>query len=83
VLQFSALYCILYYVAIAVAVVKTTLIYPATPTHIEKYRFHERFVLRETRHDYETITLPYIQEHQPSLQVRGLPVPAKRLPVGV
>ncbi|MFH4975587.1 hypothetical protein AB6A40_002296 [Gnathostoma spinigerum] len=47
---------------------KATLINPCTEKHINKYREQERFILHETSHDYQTITLPYISSNQLSIE---------------
>ena len=52
--------------------IKSTLIYPATETHIAKYSQQEVFLVRETAEDYRAITLPYIESSQFSTQVRKL-----------
>uniref|UniRef100_A0A0M3I2R8 m7GpppX diphosphatase n=1 Tax=Ascaris lumbricoides TaxID=6252 RepID=A0A0M3I2R8_ASCLU len=49
--------------------VKSTLIYPCNEKHIAKYRDQKRFIINETPEDYRTITLPYIQRNQMSLEV--------------
>ena len=48
---------------------KSTLIYPATEKHIEKYSQHEVYIVHETPKDYKNITLPYIKENAFSAQV--------------
>lgn len=48
--------------------VKSTLIYPCNEKHIAKYRDQKRFIINETPEDYRTITLPYIQRNQMSLE---------------
>ena len=47
---------------------KSTLIYPASEKHIEKYRRQESHLIRETAEDYEHITRPYIESTQFSTQ---------------
>ncbi|XP_030374012.1 m7GpppX diphosphatase [Scaptodrosophila lebanonensis] len=47
--------------------VKCTVIYPATEKHIEKYSICHKYVICETPDLYETVTLPYIEESQFSL----------------
>ncbi|XP_077967395.1 m7GpppX diphosphatase-like [Styela clava] len=42
--------------------IKTTVIYPATTKHIEKYTKQEVEVIEETGDDYKQITLPYLKE---------------------
>ncbi|KAK7921768.1 hypothetical protein WMY93_008670 [Mugilogobius chulae] len=48
--------------------IKTTVVFPATQKHIQKYRRQESFLLEETAEDYLSITLPFIQEQRFSLQ---------------
>lgn len=50
-------------------VVKTTIIYPATDSHIVKHSTQEVFIFDETPDDYEQKTLPYILAEQFSLDV--------------
>lgn len=40
---------------------KVNLIYPATETHVEKYRKQKRRIIRETPEKYEKYVVPYIQ----------------------
>ncbi|KAH8359975.1 hypothetical protein KR093_009847 [Drosophila rubida] len=47
--------------------VKSTVIYPATDKHIEKYSICQKYLINETPDLYETITLPYITSSQFSL----------------
>lgn len=35
---------------------------PATEKHISKYKHQESFFVEETKKDYETITLPFIED---------------------
>ncbi|EDV43778.1 uncharacterized protein Dana_GF18649 [Drosophila ananassae] len=48
--------------------VKSTVIYPATDKHIEKYSICQKYLIRETPELYEKITLPYLTESQFSLE---------------
>ncbi|XP_017110207.2 m7GpppX diphosphatase [Drosophila bipectinata] len=48
--------------------VKSTVIYPATDKHIEKYSICQKYLIRETPELYEKITLPYLKESQFSLE---------------
>ncbi|KAH8268111.1 hypothetical protein KR026_000108 [Drosophila bipectinata] len=48
--------------------VKSTVIYPATEKHIEKYSICQKYLIRETPELYEKITLPYLKESQFSLE---------------
>ncbi|ALC46760.1 CG2091 [Drosophila busckii] len=47
--------------------VKSTVIYPATDKHVEKYSVCQKYLINETPDLYETITLPYISSSQFSL----------------
>ncbi|XP_068596544.1 m7GpppX diphosphatase [Brachionichthys hirsutus] len=40
--------------------IKTTLVWPATKKHVNKFKHQESFLVEETKEDYSTITLPYI-----------------------
>ena len=51
------------------AVVRSTLIYPATDKHVQKYRKQKRFVFVETPDLYENVIKPFIKENQFSTQV--------------
>lgn len=53
--------------------IKTTVVCPATQKHIKKYQRQESFLVEETEQDYESITLPYVQQQSFSLQVRTAP----------
>merc|ERR550532_1308978 len=48
--------------------IKTTLIHPATEKHIAKYTSQEMFLVEETAEDYQTITLPHIEEQNFSIK---------------
>ncbi|SPP83154.1 m7GpppX diphosphatase [Drosophila guanche] len=48
--------------------VKSTVIYPATDKHVEKYSICQKYLIRETPDLYESTTLPYINESQFSLE---------------
>ena len=48
--------------------VKTTVIYPATEKHIEKYSIRQRYLITETPALYENLTLPHIESSQFSLE---------------
>ncbi|XP_054157236.1 m7GpppX diphosphatase-like, partial [Oppia nitens] len=48
--------------------IKTTIIHPASDQHIHKYLRQEMRVVRETAELYRTVTEPYIQSRQLSLQ---------------
>ncbi|XP_060645291.1 m7GpppX diphosphatase [Drosophila nasuta] len=47
--------------------VKSTVIYPATDKHVEKYSICQKYLINETPDLYATITLPYITSSQFSL----------------
>ena len=49
---------------------KSTVIYPATAKHLEKYSAQDVHFIYETPSDYQTITLPFIEEQSFSIQVR-------------
>uniref|UniRef100_A0A8D8VZX4 m7GpppX diphosphatase n=1 Tax=Cacopsylla melanoneura TaxID=428564 RepID=A0A8D8VZX4_9HEMI len=48
--------------------IKTTLVYPATAKHIQKYERKTVHIVEETAKTYKTITLPYILSEQFSVQ---------------
>ncbi|KAL9872289.1 m7GpppX diphosphatase-like [Glossina fuscipes fuscipes] len=48
--------------------VKTTVIYPASQKHIEKYTVCQKYIISESPELYEEITLPYISTSQHSLE---------------
>ena len=48
---------------------KSTVIYPATAKHLEKYSAQDVHFIYETPSDYETITLPFIEGQSFSIQV--------------
>eukprot|EP00057_Strongylocentrotus_purpuratus_P002541 XP_003724720.1 PREDICTED: m7GpppX diphosphatase isoform X1 [Strongylocentrotus purpuratus] len=48
--------------------IKTTLIYPATEKHIQKYSAQDVHLINESYQDYKNITLPYIEEKQFNIQ---------------
>ncbi|EDW97785.1 m7GpppX diphosphatase [Drosophila yakuba] len=48
--------------------VKSTVIYPATEKHIEKYSVSQKYLIRETPDLYQRKTLPYITSSQFSLE---------------
>ncbi|XP_033164651.1 m7GpppX diphosphatase [Drosophila mauritiana] len=48
--------------------VKSTVIYPATEKHIEKYSVSQKYLIRETPDLYQRITLPYLTSSQFSLE---------------
>ncbi|EDV29254.1 m7GpppX diphosphatase [Trichoplax sp. H2] len=47
---------------------KSTVIYPATEKHINKYSDHQFYLLQETPNDYRNITLPFIEKNAFSAQ---------------
>lgn len=47
---------------------KVTIIYPATEKHIAKYSAHARYLVEETASDYQSVTLPHLQQEQLSLE---------------
>ncbi|KAF3693578.1 m7GpppX diphosphatase [Channa argus] len=48
--------------------IKTTVVCPATEKHVNKYKHQESFLVEEAWEDYQSITLPYIQEQSFSVQ---------------
>ncbi|KAK4809400.1 hypothetical protein QYF61_009655 [Mycteria americana] len=48
--------------------IKTTVVYPATEKHLQKYLRQEVHLIRETWEDYQNITLPFIQSQSFSIQ---------------
>ncbi|XP_005142812.2 m7GpppX diphosphatase [Melopsittacus undulatus] len=48
--------------------IKTTVVYPATEKHLQKYLRQEVHLICETWEDYKNITLPYIQSQSFSIQ---------------
>lgn len=51
-------------------ILQTTMIYPATAKHIEKYKKQDVSVVEETYDDYKNITLPFLEgENKFSVQV--------------
>ncbi|ESN91728.1 hypothetical protein HELRODRAFT_70549, partial [Helobdella robusta] len=53
---------------VSAGALKSTVIHPATEKHINKYKQHAVFCVRETASDYNNITLPYITSSSFSLQ---------------
>ncbi|XP_062950664.1 m7GpppX diphosphatase isoform X2 [Cynocephalus volans] len=48
--------------------VKTTVVYPATEKHLQKYLRQDLHLIRETGDDYRKITLPYLESQSLSIQ---------------
>ncbi|XP_060106424.1 m7GpppX diphosphatase [Heteronotia binoei] len=48
--------------------IKTTVVYPATEKHLQKYLRREVYLIQETGADYENITLPFIESQSFSIQ---------------
>ncbi|KAJ7305051.1 hypothetical protein JRQ81_010845 [Phrynocephalus forsythii] len=48
--------------------IKTTVVYPATEKHLQKYLRQEVYLIHETGEDYKNITLPFIQSQSFSIQ---------------
>ncbi|KAM9659358.1 CMP-N-acetylneuraminate-beta-galactosamide-alpha-2,3-sialyltransferase 4 isoform 2-T2 [Trichechus inunguis] len=48
--------------------VKTTVVYPATEKHLQKYLRQDLQLIRETGEDYKNITLPYLAAQSLSIQ---------------
>jgi len=51
---------------------KGTIIYPATAKHLDKFSAQNLHFVYETPEDYETVTLPFLEEQSFSIQVRLL-----------
>lgn len=51
--------------------VKTTVVYPATEKHLEKYLRQDLHLVRETGADYKNVTLPHLESQSLSIQVTG------------
>lgn len=49
---------------------KTTIIYPATQKHIQKYSIEKLHLFQESPNCYASITLPYIEKESFSLEVK-------------
>ncbi|XP_055620848.1 m7GpppX diphosphatase [Toxorhynchites rutilus septentrionalis] len=47
---------------------KVTIIYPASEKHILKYSSQTRYLVEETAKDYQTVTLPHLEQEQLSLE---------------
>ncbi|EAT39462.1 AAEL008733-PA [Aedes aegypti] len=47
---------------------KVTIVYPATEKHISKYSAHARYLVEETADDYQSVTLPHLEQEQLSLE---------------
>lgn len=48
--------------------VKTTVVYPATEKHLQKYLRQDLHLVRETGGDYKNVTLPYLESQSLSIQ---------------
>ncbi|XP_003472715.2 m7GpppX diphosphatase [Cavia porcellus] len=48
--------------------VKTTVVYPATEKHLQKYLHQDLHLIRETGEDYRKVTLPYLESQSLSIQ---------------
>lgn len=49
--------------------IKTTVVYPATEKHLQKYMRQDLRLIRETGDDYRSVTLPYLESQSLSIQV--------------
>lgn len=49
--------------------VKTTVVYPATEKHLQKYMRQDLYLVRETGSDYKNVTLPHLESQSLSIQV--------------
>lgn len=52
-----------------IADVKTTVVYPATEKHLQKYLRQDLHLVRETGGDYKNVTLPHLESQSLSIQV--------------
>ncbi|XP_073760058.1 m7GpppX diphosphatase isoform X2 [Callorhinus ursinus] len=52
--------------------VKTTVVYPATEKHLQKYLRQDLHLVRETGSDYKNITLPHLESQSLSIQLDDL-----------
>ncbi|XP_054568684.1 m7GpppX diphosphatase isoform X2 [Eptesicus fuscus] len=48
--------------------VKTTVVYPATEKHLQKYLRQDLHLVRETGRDYKNVTLPHLESQSLSIQ---------------
>ncbi|XP_026892675.1 m7GpppX diphosphatase isoform X1 [Acinonyx jubatus] len=48
--------------------IKTTVVYPATEKHLEKYLRQDLHLVRETGADYKNVTLPHLESQSLSIQ---------------
>ncbi|XP_048199638.1 m7GpppX diphosphatase [Perognathus longimembris pacificus] len=48
--------------------IKTTVVYPATEKHLQKYLRQDLLLVRETGEDYKNITLPHLESQSLSIQ---------------
>ncbi|XP_058050847.1 m7GpppX diphosphatase isoform X2 [Ahaetulla prasina] len=52
--------------------IKTTVVYPATEKHLQKYLSRSVYLIQETGEDYKNITLPFIESQSISIQLEDL-----------
>ncbi|XP_026892677.1 m7GpppX diphosphatase isoform X3 [Acinonyx jubatus] len=52
--------------------IKTTVVYPATEKHLEKYLRQDLHLVRETGADYKNVTLPHLESQSLSIQLDDL-----------
>ncbi|KAM5226206.1 m7GpppX diphosphatase isoform 2-T6 [Hipposideros larvatus] len=52
--------------------IKTTVVYPATEKHLQKYLRQDLRLVQETGGDYKNITLPYLESQSLSIQLDDL-----------
>ncbi|XP_069904394.1 m7GpppX diphosphatase isoform X1 [Oryctolagus cuniculus] len=52
--------------------IKTTVVYPATEKHLQKYLRQDLHLVRETGDDYKNVTLPYLESQSLSIQLDDL-----------
>lgn len=48
---------------------KTTVVYPATEKHLQKYLRQDLHLVRETGSNYRNVTLPHLESQSLSIQV--------------
>nr|XP_016851948.1 PREDICTED: m7GpppX diphosphatase [Anolis carolinensis] len=48
--------------------IKTTVVYPASEKHVQKYLHQEVYLIQESGEDYKNITLPFIEAQSFSIQ---------------
>ncbi|KAL7981511.1 hypothetical protein Chor_002407, partial [Crotalus horridus] len=59
-------------VLLTIPEIKTTVVYPATEKHLQKYLSRSVYLIQETGEDYKNITLPFIESQSISIQLEDL-----------